>query len=623
MSFYRFFKLIAIATALMVGVSSAAKNAFGNITYVAGGNQAEHKKKNKDWKQAKFKDKVYQHDDLRTGDEAQIKIQLPDGSAITINERTLVSMAELMNENGINQTLVDIKNGKVNFDAQKQANGSNFKFKTGTATAAIRGTAGVVGKSSKSKMIVSLHNGEVKFTDEVTNKSAMVKGGQTAFLYKDSIVTLDLPSSGDPAVYNIIDTLLNDTTKSIDEVIDAVKNSEKQYRDYMDELRQSIQCSIAPLPDTVYEATQTVKATCTVGTLVGIYEAPIRAEGEVLELTVNWAPSLVGQKKIPLTCYIDGTHGFPCGQVNTYYAGSAGKSDSKPEPLTITSGSTMEVCNSSNITIEGTFDSTDTQATLYIQLGNYKSDELVHVSVGGHFSHTIQVSDKQGNWNATKAFVYYKSKKNGDQKKEIDLVINKSCKAINLIFPLIEVSKNECQANISVNNIDGDNAIFSYFVDEQPQKERYVESKTSFPIKLKKGVHNYRFVIEDLAGNSKEIQKEYACFSNLKNPRIKLSKGRKERLRVPPPPSGISNIIYRQLSFTVKGLPPGNDPRYIKEVKIVQDEKEIANLKTTDLQSNTITQEIQLSRGKTSTIDITVTLMSNQILHATKTYEVH
>jgi hypothetical protein len=73
----------------------------------------------------------------------------------------------------------------------------------------------------------------------------------------------------------------------------------------------------------------------------------------------------------------------------------------------------------------------------------------------------------------------------------------------------------------------------------------------------------------------------------------------------------------------VKGLPPGNDPRYIKEVKIVQDEKEIANLKTSDLQSNTITQEIQLSRGKTSIIDITVTLMSNQILHATKTYEVH
>ena len=176
MSFYRYFKLVAVATALMVGVSTAAKNSSGVIRYVAGGPDAQHQKKGKgDWKNAKYKEKVFQNDNFRTGDEAQIIIALADGSSLTINERTEVSMTELMNEDGINRTMVNIKNGKVNFEVQKQANGGSFKFKTGTSTAAIRGTRGFFGMSSKRKPIASLSKGSLDFQDESSNKKVSIK----------------------------------------------------------------------------------------------------------------------------------------------------------------------------------------------------------------------------------------------------------------------------------------------------------------------------------------------------------------------------------------------------------------------------------------------------------------
>jgi hypothetical protein len=134
----------------------------------------------------------------------------------------------------------------------------------------------------------------------------------------------------------------------------------------------------------------------------------------------------------------------------------------------------------------------------------------------------------------------------------------------------------------------------------------------------------YKFHVEDLAGNKVELNQRIECYPPLKNAKIVLSGGGKtgevKRLRVPPPPMGVSNIVHRQLSFTVKNLPQ-NDPAYIKQIDITLPGETI-QLRGTDLQSNRIDQQIKLSRGTSTTVKITVTLKSGEILTATQPYEV-
>ena len=146
-------------------------------------------------------------------------------------------------------------------------------------------------------------------------------------------------------------------------------------------------------------------------------------------------------------------------------------------PLTITSSSPLEICNSANVTIEGTFDSTNTDATLFVTLGKYTSPNLVPLSAGGHFSHTIPISDKLGNWNEQNVIVEYTSEENGTEKVSIPLSVNKTCSAINMLPPNISVNVRQCKADVSINQTKGDNAIYSFYIDNNLKKEHYVDEK--------------------------------------------------------------------------------------------------------------------------------------------------
>ena len=66
---------------------------------------------------------------------------------------------------------------------------------------------------------------------------------------------------------------------------------------------------------------------------------------------------------------------------------------------------------------------------------------------------------------------------------------------------------------------------------------------------------------------------------------------------------------------------PQNDPDYIKEIKISMPGNTIL-LRGSDLISNRIDQQIELTRGVPTTINITVKLKSEEVLTTQKTYEV-
>ena len=633
MSFSRFFKLLTALLAILVGISFAAKVQSGKVNYAVGevflhrsGAKQVIKSSDPDMNKLKKAKNVKEGDNIETLLESEVIIGLPDGSSFNVQENTIVAITKLSFEDGENNFITEVKRGSMKFDVQKQANSkSKFKFKTGTATAAIRGTSGFIALS-KNHPIASLFEGRLDFINEKRNKTISITGGQTIISYQDDFIVMDLESSGNAKLFAALDSILADTTLSADAIRKAAAEKDKQITKSQNDLKSKIQCDITALPDVVTSPKQTITAKCTEGTHIRIFDNPVRSDGNEIKLDVEWAPSTIGQKKIPLTCFFDGdsTNTIQCGLLTTYYAGTTDVADLKGAiPLTITSLTPIEVCDPAMATVEGIFDPSDNNATLTVSLGKYTSQNLVPLSVNGKFSHSIPVSDKDGNWNEKSIHVSYQSAQNGKQEAEIPLKVNKSCKAVNLLPPVVGIYANKCKAILALGQTEGDKAIYTLSVDNVPQKDIYFDTDRKFTDNLVRGTHIYKFHVEDLAGNKVEINKKLECYPPLKTAKIVLaggSTGETVRLRVPPPPRGLSNTFYRQLSFSVTGLPQ-NAPDYIKEIKISMPGKTIL-LRGSDLLSNRIDQQIELTRGKPTTINITVKLKSEEILTAQQPYEV-
>lgn len=634
MSFSRTFRLLATLLAFLVGASYAAKAQSGKVHYAVGevflhrsGAKQVIKSSDPEMNKLKKAKTVKKGDDIETLLESEVIIALPDGSSFNVQENTIVAITELSFEDGQNNFITEVKRGSMKFDVQKQANGkAKFKFKTGTATAAIRGTNGFVGRTTRCE-IASLSTGNLDFS--ISDKSTKsIAGGQTVIYCKQEFVVLDLESSGNNELFKALDSVLTDSTLSADALRKAAEEADKKISEKQKLLRAKIDCRIDPLPDVVNSSKQTISATCTEGTHIRIFGEPVRSDGNEVQLTIEWAPSTIGPKKIPLTCFYDGdtTNTMQCGLVTTYYAGSADTTESEgPKTLTITSAYPIEVCDPAMATVEGVFDTTDQNATLTVSLGKYTSKNLVPLSANGRFVHSIPVTDKNGNWNENMVHVNYESSKNGTQKADIPLRVVKSCKTVNLIPPTLALYANQCKAALALGQTNGDKAIYTLYIDNVAQKEIYFDSDRKFYENLTSGVHMYRFHVEDLAGNKVDLKQRLQCYPPLRNAKIIIAGGDKtEDIPVPPPPRDINPKIHRQLTFTIKNLPQ-NDPDYIKQIDITLPGQNI-QLRGTDLQSNRIDQQIELSeksRGTIVTVKITATLKSGEIITASKPYQVH
>ena len=618
MSFSRFFRLQATLIAILIGGSFAAKTA--KIHYAVGevflyrNSEKQVIKSSEPTPGLKKAKNVKEGDNIETLLESEAIIALPDGGSFSIQENTFVAITKLSFENGENNFETVVKKGSMKFDVQKQANNkSKIKFKTGNSTAAIRGTDGFVGVSN-SCSIASLATGSLDFTPEENQNVTAITAGQTIVYCKKGLLVLDLATSGNSLLFNALDTLLSNTSLSLDALKKAILEKDKELSTRINDKKSKVKCSVVALPDTVYSPKQTVKATCTKGTFVRIFDQPIRSNGSEISFNVDWEPAEIGPKKFPLTCFIDGdnTTTFQCGLATTYYTQNSNGSTSKA-PLTITSGTPLEVCDPAMATVEGTFDTTDQKASLTVSLGKYTSANLIPLSANGIFTHSIPVSDKNGNWEERNIYVNYTSY-NGKHKETIPLKVTKSCKTVNLLPPKISLSTNKCKATLSLGQSKGDKSIYTFSVNNVIQKESYFEGDNKFTENLTQGVHLYTFQVEDLAGNKDKISKTLECFPPIKNAKIRFDNGDKEPSKIPPPPG--NQTIPRTLSFSVTGLPQ-NDPIYIKQIVITQPGKQNILLRGTDLQSNHIDQQLDLPYG-TTIIKITVTLKSGEILETSK-----
>lgn len=159
--------------------------------------------------------KVYQSDKVRTGAESEVTIRLQDGSSLRIGEKTIVEMESLFepNDEGGFETKIDVEKGFLNFAVHKLKNKkSKFIFKTGTATASIRGTEGYVG--GEGVFFAGLKTGRLEIKPNGSDQPVSIVAGETTFGV-DTLVVLKLASSGEARFAKRLLQIISDKSKSM------------------------------------------------------------------------------------------------------------------------------------------------------------------------------------------------------------------------------------------------------------------------------------------------------------------------------------------------------------------------------------------------------------------------
>ena len=625
MSYSRRFHILTVALMVLATSAFAAKSTSGKVRSVIG-DVTTQKKSEGNWVPLRVGAKVKEKDVIRTLVESQAVVALPDGSTISVEENSLVEFSQLVSEDGVQTAMTDIKSGKVRFDVQKQTNtASSFKFKTGTATAAIRGTDGVIGTTTNGSPVASLREGKLQLS--ISGKTVDIKGGETVVSEGEDFFVMELSASGDVNFFKDLDKMLSDTTLTLAERKSKIYALDSVYKKNKDAAKDTLVCNFPKLPDTIYTANVTIKGACPAGLDVELSGERFESTGEPLQFSLNWASTSTGPKKFLVMCYT-GKVSFECANLTTYYKQppDTTQTDSTMTEATsfkVTTDPTLRICETGAATIEGEFDPKDSAATLFVKLGTYTSPNLVPLSAEGKWTHTITINDQRGNWDETDVIVEYNGA-SGKSKVNLKLDIDKSCKEINLNRPVLIFQRSDslkCEASISLSGVDQDVVILSSEIDGAPVKETYYDDNAYSTIKLNPGIHTYRFTAQDLAGNNVVLQRELGCYPQ-NQAKIILHKGRYERLRIPPPPNGVSRVFNKNMFFSVAGITKLG-PDHIKRIIVKQGNEELSRIEgrgnITDLKFEV---PVKLVYGEKTTIDITVIMKNGKILTAQKVYEV-
>ena len=226
--------LCSIAVVMLLPTVSMSATAAGKVRSVLGTVDRWNAKQG-DWRALRVNASVYQYDRVRTGVESEVIFALPDGSTISVAEKTVVELTTLLEPNGEGgfETKIDIQEGHLNFAVRKlQDKKSKFMFKTGTATASIRGTEGYVG--GKEVFFAGLKTGKLEITPDSGKNGVTIVAGETTFGV-DSLVVLKLASSGDAGFAKLLEQILSDRSRSIDEWVRDVQRADSSYQEQLKE----------------------------------------------------------------------------------------------------------------------------------------------------------------------------------------------------------------------------------------------------------------------------------------------------------------------------------------------------------------------------------------------------
>lgn len=215
---------LSIVPAMAMAAQSVGKvrSALGTVERL--------KFKQGEWSPLSVNAKVYQYDHVRTGVESEVIFGLVDGSSIAIAENTEIELYNVLtpNDDGGYETQLNIKKGHLNFAVPKLQNKkSNFRFKTGTATASIRGTEGYVG--GEGVFFAGLKTGKLEIVPNGKSESVSIVAGETTF-GTDSLVVVKLASSGDTRFAKRLEKILKENKKPVSELVNDVQKADSVYQ---------------------------------------------------------------------------------------------------------------------------------------------------------------------------------------------------------------------------------------------------------------------------------------------------------------------------------------------------------------------------------------------------------
>lgn len=323
---------------------------------------AEIQKRQKDWMRLLVNKKVVENDKIRTAEAAEVVLAVQDGSALKIPEKTEVQLAAESKNGQKKLILLDIKYGRVHFDVQKQRE-RELRFTTGTAAAAIRGTAGFVGNLN-GKMFASLKEGMLDVTNKAGKTNSIVKK-QTVFVDEHGKAkVLNLASSGTEALSKAIDSFaLPEVSvavleKSLKKFDDAFVKEQKIFE-------KKVQFRATPIADTLFVPTVTLTARATPGIWVTVLgESDSIGANGIYQRTFEWDDSEYGSKRFLASCS-DGHVEFPCYTWVTEYA-----------PVSTLDGSASENRAESSSQSAGKADDASKNVKLSVKVNGPRSERI-------------------------------------------------------------------------------------------------------------------------------------------------------------------------------------------------------------------------------------------------------
>lgn len=609
---------IVVATALLASFASAAtskaivRQRLGEVNHYLS-------KKNK-WEHTEIGHKVFAYDSLTTATESDVTLSMPDGSMLTIRERSKVVFSEFYEEDGNFKTNVNVVAGNLKFSVQKQNGNSSFKFSTGTMAAAIRGTDGCI--AGGDVFLAGLKTGALQ-VDKANLQTVLIHGGQIVF-DRDSLIVMNVASAGEPDFHEQILKLLTNKEINKEDLIQQIKQADEKYKSAVEEAQKNVQCYFEALPDTISNQEIQVHGHCSAGASVKFFgeEITLESNGSFLS-SVSLDSCATGEKLFRLSCSAKGQN-FDCAEARTYYKPQAAKIQSQ---MIVTSKVPATICDD-GLSVEGTYQTTDSAATLIMSIGNsYKSTNLMKIPDGKPhpFSQNISMTDRNGLWNAKMAILEF----DADGKKiskEVPLNVKRTCQAVNQMPPYVQVNGYDslvCAAYVSVGGLQDDMGIFRTNIDNVEGKSSILDKNTSTKISLKPGIHDYEFIAKDQAGNEAAVTKTMGCFPD-KFFKVEV-KGNKEKETtwVPPGnPANHSEVGKRIIKKTLRFKIDLSDVSEVYSVTVKQNGVNILHETLGQIESLDYDVPVELVRGKTHKLEITVKHKSGHVAKATKVYEV-
>ena len=283
------------------------------------------------WKHVSVGQKMIENDRVRTALESEVVLGVEDGSSLWITENSDVILSAEMLDAIARKVSVVIKSGKVHFDVQKQKAGDIIEFKTGTAVAAIRGTAGFVGDVG-GKMVASLKEGRVEVTDKNGKKETILKNQTIVVDEKKGVMKLDLLASGSPALSKVLDSLVKSAPEEdvAREISGVLKKFDAGYKVRLAKFEKSLKFMASALPPEVYFPNVTLQARVNPGVIVSVLgETDTVGANGVYQRTFEWDENAFGTKRFFANCS-DGDVEIPCFMWTTEYVAPSAEPAAEP-----------------------------------------------------------------------------------------------------------------------------------------------------------------------------------------------------------------------------------------------------------------------------------------------------